>query len=76
MSVSCILVVTCWERADLLTFLYVMSSCISATFSFVFLGQVWHLIVSIPDICLLPYFVRNFMEDENTKTRVVKRPLA
>ena len=26
MSVSCCLVVTCWERADLLAFLYVMFS--------------------------------------------------
>ena len=70
MSISCSLVVTCWERADLLTFLYVMSSCVFATFSFVVLVQVWYLIVSIPDICLLPYFVRSCMEDENIKTRV------
>ena len=26
------------------------------TFQFGVLGQVWYLIVSIPDLCLLPYF--------------------
>ena len=45
------LVVTCWERTDLLAFLCVMFSC------FFVLGQVWYLIVSIPDLCLLPYFL-------------------
>ena len=65
MSVSGSRVVTCWERADLLAFFYEMSSCVFATFSFVVLGQVWYLIVSIPDICLLPYFVYKCMEDEN-----------
>ena len=28
MSVSCSLVVTCWERADLLVLMYVMFSCV------------------------------------------------
>ena len=28
------------------------------TFSLGVLGQVWYLIVSIPDLCLLPYFGR------------------
>ena len=49
MSVSCSLVVTCWERADLLAFLYVMFSCVFVTFSLGVLGQVLNLIVMIPD---------------------------
>ena len=32
MSVSCSLAVTCWERVDLLAFLYVMFSCVFSTF--------------------------------------------
>ena len=54
--VPCSLVVTCWERADLLVLLYVLFSCVFVTFPYSILGQVWYLIVSIPDICLLPYF--------------------
>ena len=48
-------VVTCWERADLLALSYM---CF-LTFSYDVIGQVWCLIVRIPDICLfciLPYF--------------------
>ena len=52
---TCNLVVTCWGRADLLAFLNVMS-CVFVTFLFGALGQVWYLIVSIPDLCLLPDF--------------------
>ena len=55
LSVPCSLVVTCWERADLLALLYLMLSCVFVTFPYGALGQVWYLIVSIPDICLLPY---------------------
>ena len=54
-SVSCSLVLACWERADLLTFLYVMLSCVFVTFPFGFLSQVWYLIELILDLCLLPY---------------------
>ena len=56
MSVSCSLVVIFWGRADLLAFLYVMFSCVYVTFPYGVLGQVWNLIVSITDLCLLPYF--------------------
>ena len=56
MSVPCSLVVTCWERADLLALLYVMLSCVFVIFPFGVLGQVWFLIVSIPDVCILSYF--------------------
>ena len=66
LSVHCSLAVTCWERADLLAFLYVMFYCVFVVFilfdlnkicamSYV-LGQVWCLIVSIPDLCLLSCF--------------------
>ena len=55
-TVHCSLVVTCWERADLLALLYVMFYCIFVTFPCDALGQVWCMIVSIPDFCLLSYF--------------------
>ena len=46
-------VVTCWERADLLA-LVCGVCCEFVTFP----GQVWYLIVLIPDLCTLTYFVR------------------
>ena len=49
-SVPCNLVITCWERVVLFALLCVMFSC-----------QVWYLIVSIPDICLVSYFVHNVL---------------
>ena len=52
-SVHCCLVVTCWERADLLI---AMSNCDFVTFPFGVLGQVWYLIVLIPDLWRLSYF--------------------
>ena len=55
--ILCILVVTCWERADLLAPLYVMFACVFVTFPYGVLGQVWYLIVSIPHLYLLSYFV-------------------
>ena len=57
LSVHCSLVVTCCERAGLLTLLYVTFSCDFVTFRCGVLGQMWYLIVSIPDLYLLPYFV-------------------
>ena len=53
--VHCCLVVTCWERADLLT-LVVDVNCIFVTFPCGILGLVWYLIVSFPIICRLTYF--------------------
>ena len=50
----CSLVITCWEMADLLALLCVIS-CVFVTFPHGVLGQVWYLIVFIPDPCLLPY---------------------
>ena len=54
--VPCSLMVTCWEWADLLALLCVMFSWVFVTFPYGVLGQVWYLIVLIPDLCLLPYF--------------------
>ena len=59
LSVLCSLVVTCWESACLLSLLCVMFSCVFITFPCRVLGQVWYLIVSISDLCLLSYFVLN-----------------
>ena len=53
----CSLVVTCWERADLLALLCVMFPCVFVTFPYGVLGR-WYLNASIPDICILPYFKR------------------
>ena len=50
-SVHCCLVVTCWEMA-LVGAVY----CVFVTFPCGILGQVWYLIVSFPDLCLLSYF--------------------
>ena len=56
LSVRCSLVVTCWERADLLALLCVMFYCDLVDFPCGVLGQVWCLIVSVSDFCLLSYF--------------------
>ena len=37
--------------------LFVMFTCIFVTFPCGILGQVWYLIVSIPDLCRISYFV-------------------
>ena len=55
--------VTYWERANLLALLYVIFSCAFVTFSCDVLGQVWYLIVSLPDLCLLTYFVAVFLTE-------------
>ena len=36
--------------------LFVMFNCVFVAFPCGILGQEWHLIVSIPDLCCLPYF--------------------
>ena len=55
LSVPCSLVITCWERADLLALLCVMFYCVFVTFLYGVSGQVWYLNASIPDLCLF-YF--------------------
>ena len=53
-SVHCCLVVTCWERTDLLA--PVGGVCCSfVTLPCDILGQVWYLIVSFLDLCRLSY---------------------
>ena len=56
MSVSFSLVITCWKKADLLDLVYVMFFLCFITFPYSVLGQVWYLIISTPDLCILPYF--------------------
>ena len=57
MSVSCRLEVICGERADLLALLYVMFFVFVFFFSLSHaVSRVQYLIVSILDLCLLPYF--------------------
>ena len=54
-SVYMCFVVTCWER--LTSWLSFVVSTVSCHFPIGILGQVWYLIVSIPDLCTLTYFV-------------------
>ena len=56
LSVHCSLMAICLERADLLDLWYVMFNCVFVTFPCNVLGQVWCLIVSIPDLCRISYF--------------------
>ena len=60
LSVPCSLVITCWERADLLAILCVIFPCVFVTFLYGVSGQVWYLIVSIAGLCLLIYFDQMF----------------
>ena len=53
--VPCSFVITCGEKADILSLLCVVFSCVFVTFPYNVLGQVGYLIVSIPDLCLLLY---------------------
>ena len=56
---SCLLIAALWSPAGIgLTFWlsFVVLNCVVVTFPFGILGQVWYLIVSIPDLCSLSYF--------------------
>ena len=44
--------------------LFVMFNCVSVIFPYGILGQVWYLIVSIPDLCRLSYFGGLNSQDE------------
>ena len=55
-SVYMCLVVTCWERADLLALICGVLLWV-CYFPIGILSQVWYLIVLIPDLCTLTYFV-------------------
>ena len=54
-SVCLYLVLTYWERADLLAQVCGLSSQV-CHFPIGILCQVWYLTVSIPDLCTLTYF--------------------
>ena len=56
----------CWERADLLTLVCGVKLCV-CRFPIGILGQVWYLIVSIPDLCILTYF---YQMPEWVKTQI------
>ena len=54
-SVDMCFVVTSWERAGLLALVCGVLLWV-CHFPIRILGQVWYLIVSIPDLCTLTYF--------------------
>ena len=56
-SVYMCLVITCWERKGLTSWLSFVESNCECHFPFGILCQVWYLIVSIPDLCILTYFL-------------------
>ena len=61
-SVCCCLLVTCWERADLLA---LVCGC---HFTIGILGKVWYLIVSIPDLCPLSHYLKGRNINKNIRT--------
>ena len=56
--------ITCWEKADLLDLLCVVFSRVFVTFLYGFPGQVWYLIVWIPDLCL-PHLESNSIQSDD-----------
>ena len=54
-SVYMCFAVTCWEGTDLLALVCGVLLC-DCHFPIGILGQVWYLIISIPDLCTLAYF--------------------
>ena len=44
------------KKSDIRLLSFVMSNCEVVTFPIDILGQVWYLIVSIPDLCPLSFF--------------------
>ena len=66
-SVHCFLVVTCWERADLLALVGDIY-CIFVTFPYGILSQVWYLIVSLPIFALfLTLYIQSKLYKTNKK---------
>ena len=74
-SVYMCFVVTCWERADLLALVcsVLLGVC---HFPIGILGQVWYLIVSIPDLCTLTYFIHVSTTSTSTYTLILHRASA
>ena len=69
-SVHCCLVVTCWERADLLA-LVGDFYCIFVIFTCGILGQVWYLNVLFPDLCRLSYSdIMRHNQHQNSQLKV------
>ena len=60
MLIFFVYLVTCWKRADLLALACDVQNCVFVTFPSGILGQVWYLIVSIPDLCRLSYLTSVF----------------
>ena len=54
-SVNMCLVVSCWEKGRLGSRFWCLT--VSLSFPIGILGQVWYLIVLIPDLCTLTYLV-------------------
>ena len=77
-SVYMYFVVTCWERADLLALVCGVLLWV-CHFPIGILGQVWYLIVSIPDLCTLTYFANSkfkFLrkyQNESIRIKIVHR---
>ena len=71
LSVPCSLVITCRERADLLTF-FVMFYCVFVTFPYGTMGQLWYFIVLISDLCLLLYFVQYMVSNVQKRNNRLK----
>ena len=65
-SVHCCLEVTCWEKLTS-WLLFVMFNCVFVTFPCGIQGQVWYLIVLIPDLCRLSYFYVSECCEASTK---------
>ena len=69
----CLFICALWSPAGkrLISWLsFVVSNCAFVTFSFGILGQVWYLIVSIPDFCTLTYLdgsIHNYSEGSHVK---------
>ena len=57
--------VTCLERTGFLAFLYVMFSCVFVIFRYIVVGQVWYLIVAIPELCFLTYLLTLLLQRFN-----------
>ena len=65
-------VVTCWERADLLALVCGVQLLVGQ-FPIVILCQVWYLIVSIPDLCTLAYFLLPILNDRMLNQKTIEQ---
>ena len=64
LSGLCCLMITCWERVDLMTPLCVMFIYVFITFPYGVSGQMRYLFVSIPELCLLFFTFKDLSIDE------------